>query len=115
MRTSRMKLVGLAMIVGLIMPGLVVTNVLAAEIIVKEVAVQRVRMVKEVVKTADNFVILFDASGSMQDLYKDTNMKKIDLAEAMFKGRALTSPGAGLERRLVFVHPVESFLRDGAI
>ena len=67
MRRSKIKLVGLAMIIGLIMPGLVVTNVLAAEVIVKEVAVERVRVVEEVVKVADNFIVLFDASGSMQD------------------------------------------------
>jgi len=85
MRTRRIKLVGLAMILGLIMPGLIVTNVLAAEVMVQQVPVQRVRVVEEVVKTADNVIVLFDASGSMQDVYKDTNMKKITLAETMFK------------------------------
>ena len=85
MKRSTIKLVGLAMIIGLIMPGLIVTNVFAQTPIVKQVPVQRVRVVKEVVKTADNFIVLFDASGSMQDTYKDTGMKKIDLAEAMFK------------------------------
>ena len=77
MRTRRIKLVGLAMILGLVMPALIVTNVLAAEVMVEQVPVQRVRVVQEVVKTADNIAILFDASGSMQNLYKDTNMKKV--------------------------------------
>ena len=109
MNRSKIKLVGLAMIVGLIIPGLVVTNVLAAEVIVEEVVVQRVRMVKEVVKTADNFIILFDASGSMQDLYKDTNMKKIDLAEAMFKGRALRVPELDWNAGLYLYTPSKTF------
>jgi OOP family OmpA-OmpF porin len=69
MRRSKIKLVGLVMIVGLIMPGLIATNVLAQRPIVKEVAVERVRVVEEVVKVADNFIVLFDASGSMQDQY----------------------------------------------
>ncbi len=109
MRTSRMKLVGLVMILGLIIPGLVVTNVLAQTPVVKTIAVQRVRMVKEVVKTADNFMILFDASGYMQDLYKDTNMNKIDLAEAMFKGRALRVPELDWYAGLYLYTPWKSF------
>jgi len=109
MRTSRMKLVGLAMIIGLIMPGLIATNILAQTPVVKTIAVQRVRMVKEVVKTADNFMILFDASGSMQDLYKDTNLKKIDLAEAMFKGRALRVPELDWNAGLYLYTPSKVF------
>ena len=65
MRTEKIRLIGLAMILGLIMPALVVTNVLAQKPIVKQVPVQRVRIVEEVVKLADNFIVLFDASGSM--------------------------------------------------
>ncbi|MGB6927810.1 MAG: OmpA family protein [Syntrophobacteria bacterium] len=109
MRTSKIKLVGLALVVGLIMPGLIVTNVLAQTPVVKTIAVQRVRMLKEVVKTADNFMILFDASGSMQDLYKDTNMKKIDLAEAMFKGRALRVPELDWNAGLYLYTPSKTF------
>jgi OOP family OmpA-OmpF porin len=109
MRRSRFKLLGLAMIIGLIMPGLIVTNVLAQTPIVKQVPVQRIRMVKEVVKTADNFIVLFDASGSMQDLYKDTNVKKIDLAEAMFKSRALRVPELDWNAGLYLYTPSKVF------
>jgi OOP family OmpA-OmpF porin len=109
MRRSRFKLLGLAMIVGLIMPGMIVTNVLAQTPIVKQVPVQRVRIVKEVVKTADNFIMLFDASASMQDLYKDTNMKKIDLAEAMFKGRAARVPELDWNAGLYLYTPWKTF------
>ena len=109
MRRSNIKLVGLAMIIGLVIPGLVVTNVLAQKPIVKQVPVQRVRMVKEVVKTADNFIILFDASGSMQDIYKDTNMKKIDLAEAMFKERAAQVPELDWNAGLYLYTPWKTF------
>ncbi|MEJ2234183.1 MAG: OmpA family protein [Syntrophobacterales bacterium] len=109
MSRSKIKLVGLAMIVGLIIPGLIVTNVFAQTLIVKEVPVQRVRMVQEVVKTADNFIVLFDASGSMQDLYKATNMKKIDLAEAMFKERAARVPELDWNAGLYLYTPWKSF------
>ena len=109
MRRSNIKLAGLAMIIGLVIPGLVVTNVLAQKPIVKQVPVQRVRMIKEVVKTADNFIVLFDASGSMQDMYQDTGMKKIDLAEAMFKGRAAQVPELDWNAGLYSYTPWKSF------
>jgi hypothetical protein len=102
MRRSKIKLVGLAMIVGLIIPGLIATTVLAQRPIVKEVAVERVRVVEEVVKVADNFIVLFDASGSMQDQYGYTGQKKIELAKQIY------------ERRLVSLHPVEKLLRNAA-
>ena len=109
MRRSKIKLVGVAMIVGLIMPGLVVTTVLAQTPIVREVPVQRVRMVEEVVKTADNFIVLFDASGSMQDIYKDTGMKKIDLANEIFKGRAGRVPELDWNAGLYLYTPWKNF------
>ena len=109
MRRSNIKLVGLAIIIGLVIPGLVVTNVLAQKTIVKQVPVQRVRMVKEVVKTADNFIVLFDASGSMQDPYGNTGMKKIDLAEAMFKGRAAQVPELDWNAGLYLYTPWRTF------
>ena len=104
-----MKRVGLVMILGLIIPGLIGTNVFAQTPIVKKVPVQRVRMIKEVVKTADNFIVLFDASGSMQDKYKNTGMKKIDLAEAMFKGRATQAPDLDWNAGLYLYTPWRNF------
>ena len=109
MRKSRINLVGLALIVGLIMPGLIVTNVLAAEVMIQQVPVQRVRVVQEVVKTADNVIVLFDASGTMQNLYKDTNRKKIDLAEAMFKERAARVPDLDWNAGLYLYTPWKTF------
>jgi OOP family OmpA-OmpF porin len=109
MRTNTAKTLGLAMIIGLIMPGLLVTNVLAQKPIVKQVPVQRVRMVQEVVKTADNFIVLFDASGSMQDPYGKTGIKKIDLAEAMFKDRASQVPELDWNAGLYLYTPWKTF------
>jgi OOP family OmpA-OmpF porin len=109
MRRSKIKLVGLAMIIGLIMPGLVVTNVLAAEVIVKEVAVERVRVVEEVVKVADNFIVLFDASGSMQDQYGYTGQKKVDLAKQIYEVRMARLPDLDWKAGLYLYTPWKSF------
>ncbi len=109
MSARRMKRVGLPLILGLIIPGLIVTSVLAAEVVVQQVPVQKVRVVQEVVKTADNIIVLFDASGSMQDVYKDTNTKKIALAEAIFKERAARVPDLDWNVGLYLYTPWKAF------
>jgi OOP family OmpA-OmpF porin len=42
----------------------------------------------ELKKTADNFIILYDSSSSMGDIYKKTGKKKIELEREIFKTRA---------------------------
>ena len=109
MRRSKIKLVGLAMIVGLIIPGLIATTVLAQRPIVKEVAVERVRVVEEVVKVADNFIVLFDASGSMQDQYGYTGQKKIELAKQIYEARTARLPDLDWNAGLYLYTPWKSF------
>ena len=109
MRGSKMRVVWLAMIVGLILPGFVVTDVLAQRPIVKEVAVEKVRVVEEVIKVADNFIVLFDASGSMQDQYGYTGQKKIELAKQIFEGRAARLPDLDWNAGLYLYTPWKSF------
>jgi len=109
MRTNTVKVLWLAMIVGLIIPGLIATNVLAQRVIVKEVAVERVRVVEEVVKVADNFIVLFDASGSMQDQYKFAGQKKIDLAKQIYEARTSRLPDLDWNAGLYLYTPWKSF------
>ena len=109
MRRSNFKMVGLAMIVALIIPGLIATNVLAQRPIVKEVAVERVRVVEEVVKVADNFIVLFDASGSMQDEYGYTGQKKIELAKQIYEARTARLPDLDWNAGLYLYTPWKSF------
>ena len=109
MRRNKIKLVGLAMILGLIIPGLIATNVLAQKVIVKEVAVERVRVVEEVVKVADNFIVLFDASGSMQDQYGYTGQKKVELAKQIYEVRMARLPDLDWNTGLYLYTPWKSF------
>ena len=109
MRRSKIKLVGLVMMLGLIIPGLIATNVLAQRAIVKTVAVKRVRIVEEVVKVADNFIVLFDASGSMQDQYGFTGQKKVDLAKQIYEARMARLPDLDWNAGLYLYTPWRSF------
>jgi OOP family OmpA-OmpF porin len=108
-RTNKVKVLWLAMIIGLIMPGLIATNVLAQRPIVKEVAVEKVRVVEEVVKVADNFIVLFDASGSMQDEYGYTGQKKVELAKQIYEARTARLPDLDWNAGLYLYTPWKSF------
>jgi len=66
-------------VLGLIGVGLICTNLPAAEVITEKQIKEVVHEKENTVKVADNFIILFDASGSMMDTYKDTSIIKIDM------------------------------------
>ena len=109
MKTSKMRLVGLAITLGLIMPALVAINVLAQKPIVEVVPVEKVHLVEEVVKVTDNFIVLFDASGSMQDEYGYTGQKKIELAKQIYEGRIARLPDLDWNAGLYLYTPWKSF------
>ncbi|MHC4160093.1 MAG: OmpA family protein [Planctomycetota bacterium] len=105
----RSKLTVLTIILGMVFVAMSTTNVLAAEVVVKEKPVERMILVKEFVKTADNFVILYDASGSMARLYRDTNKKKIDIAEEMLEERNQLLPDLAYYAGLYLYTPFRTY------
>ena len=109
MRTNKMKVSWLLPILALSISGLMVKDVPAAEVVVAQVPVERVRVVEEVVKTADNFIVLFDASGSMQDQYGYTGQKKIELAKQIYEGRVARFPDLDWNAGLYLYTPWKSF------
>jgi len=82
-----------AMMVFLLLAiGLVPTGVNAFELVTTTETVIVNDIEIDIVKTADNFIVLYDTSGSMGDLYKDTGKKKIELEKAIFKLRNAILP-----------------------
>jgi OOP family OmpA-OmpF porin len=61
------------------------------------------------VKTADNFIVLFDASGSMQDNYKATGQKKVELAKQIYKTRLARLPDLDWNAGLYLYTPWKTF------
>ncbi len=45
-----------------------------------------------IVKTADNFIIMYDSSGSMDSMYRNTTMKEIDAEISILKEKISTLP-----------------------
>jgi OOP family OmpA-OmpF porin len=90
----------MGMFLGLLMSIFVATNGLAAQAVVEE----------KYVKTADNFIILFDSSGSMGETYKDTGVKQVEVARAILKERNQLLPDLDWNVGLYTYTPFRTYL-----
>jgi OOP family OmpA-OmpF porin len=104
------KLRTMGIFLGILMSGLIATQALAAEAIVEEKVVEKVTMEDMYVKTADNFVVLFDASGSMVEDYKETGMKKVEVARGILKERNELLPDLDWNSGLYVFTPFSTYL-----
>ena len=71
------------------------THVMAAEKVMEQDTVTTTAQEVEIVKTADNFIILFDSSSSMKEPYRNTSMSKLDAAKEILKEKNKTLPDLG--------------------
>jgi outer membrane protein OmpA-like peptidoglycan-associated protein len=78
-----------------IMGGLIATPLLAVEIITKEDLVNNVVKKEQLVRVADNAIILIDTSSSMNDKFGDTGKTLIDVENAVLKDRNSYFPDLG--------------------
>jgi OOP family OmpA-OmpF porin len=60
---------------------------------------------KDYVKTADNFIVLFDASGSKGETYKNTGRTKVDLSKKVLRDQAATLPDLGFNAGIYLYTP----------
>jgi OOP family OmpA-OmpF porin len=110
------KLGIMVMILGLVISGLIATPALAAQAVVEEKVIEKPKVIEKVtlkekyVKTADNFIILFDTSGSMGEPYKDTGMKKVDVAKGILKERNQLLPDLDWNAGLYTYTPFRTYL-----
>ena len=87
-----------------------VLSVSAAEVKTEQVQkVTAVGVMEKYIRTADNFVILYDASGSMDAPYKDTGMKMIEAAEKALKEKVALMPNLGWQAGLYLFTPWEPY------
>lgn len=72
---------------GMMVCGFVSTDAMSFELITKTETVVVEGVEIDIVKTADNFIVLFDSSSSMGTPYKGTNMTKIEVEKKILKDR----------------------------
>jgi len=73
------------MIVGLFVFGCLTMSALAAEIITVDDFEQKIVTKEHLIKTADNVIILFDASISMNETYKDSGKSRYEIAKTFLE------------------------------
>jgi OOP family OmpA-OmpF porin len=93
---KRKSFVGMT-VLGMMLIAFLAANASASEpelITVKETVMVENEEV-EIVRVADNFIVLFDASKSMHKMYKDTNKRRVDIAREILKERNERLPDLG--------------------
>lgn len=109
MRKEIAKQAGFLAIFALLALGLIATGAIAAEVVVEKDTIESVSMEEDFVRTADNFIILFDASGTMQKSYKDTGMIKVDMAKKILQQRNQILPDLGFNAGLYMFTPWKTY------
>jgi len=80
---------------GLVFFVFTAPHVMAAEKVMEQDTVTTTAQEAEIVKTADNFIILFDSSSSMNEPYRNTSMTKLGAAKEILKEKNKTLPDLG--------------------
>ena len=106
----------MGMILGLVVCAFTATQALSAEAVVEAKVVEKPKVIEKVtmkeryVKTADNFIVLFDTSASMGETYKDTGLKKVEVAKNILKERNELLPELDWTVGLYTYTPFQSYL-----
>jgi len=77
----------------------------AAEAVVEKENVPGVVITENIIKTADNFVVLFDSSSSMKAPFKDSGLTTLDAAKKFLKDRNEMLPDLGYNAGLYLLTP----------
>ena len=77
----------------------------AVEAVVEKETVPGVVVTKELIKTADNFIVLFDSSSSTKEPFQDTGLTTLDAAKKLLKDRNAILPDLGYNAGLYLFTP----------
>jgi len=92
--------------IGIMMIGLLASTLPAAEIITETDIVEKVVQKEDFIKTADNFIILFDSSSSMKEFVnKGTKETKYDVVKKILGERQRVLPDLGYNAGLYIYTP----------
>jgi len=107
-----------ALVCGLMLAGLMATRVQAFDVLLQEDFVQRTVVKESLIKTAENAIILFDASSSMGKPYGDTDMSRLEIAKKTLRERNAYFPELGHQIGLYLytpwkpMYPVQLYNRE---
>lgn len=110
------KSIFLIMFFGMILPVLMATQAAAFKILTKEDLVQKPVMKTDFIKTADNFIVLFDTSQSMnQNWKKGETRSKLEVAKEILVNGDQALPDLGYNAALYEFSPFEALYPMGPL
>ncbi len=77
----------------------------AAEAVVEKEQEPGAIITEEIIKTADNFIVMFDSSSSMKEPFQDTGLTTLDAAKKLLKDRNEILPDLGYNAGLYLFTP----------
>ncbi len=96
------------MVFGIMLLGFFASTLPAAEIITEKDIVEKVIQKEDFIRTADNFIILFDSSGSMKEfINKGTKETKYDVVRKILGERQKVLPDLGYNAGLYLYTPFQ--------
>ena len=105
-----MQIKSIAGLVVLLILGGIAFPSLAAEVKTEQVStVTAVGVMEKYIRVADNFIILYDASGSMERPYRDTGMKMVEAAARALREKNALMPNLGWNAGLYLYTPWEVY------
>ena len=98
----------LSMAVGILLFGFFANSLPAAEIITEKDITENIVTKEDFVRTADNFIILFDSSSSMKEfINKGTKETKYDVVRRVLEERQKVLPDLGYNAGLYLYTPFQ--------
>jgi OOP family OmpA-OmpF porin len=108
----KLKFTILLVVLGFILPGLLP----AAEILTKEDFVKKVVTEDQFIKTADNFLVMFDSSNSMKRQYKKGSPEsRYEVAKTILKEKLAQLPNLGYNAGLYLFTPYKEVYPMGPL
>lgn len=100
------KTATLVLAFGMMLWGFLVTDLLAIEILTEQDVTEHVVTEEDIVKTADNFIVMLDTSGSMMEpCDMDKTMTRLEVAKKTLKERGRLLPDLGYMAGLYLFAP----------
>ena len=92
-------------ILAIVSLGIFASSAIAAEVLIKEDFIQKVVTDTQLVKTVDNFIVLFDTSSSTGKPFGGTDTPKREIAKSTLKERNAFLPNLGYNAGLYLYTP----------
>lgn len=103
------KTVTLVLAFGMMLFGFLATDLLAIEILTEQDVTEQIITNEDIVKTADNFIVMLDTSGSMTEPCEmNKTMTRLEVAKKTLKERARLLPDLGYMAGLYLFAPFKA-------